>query len=73
MTAIESETNPIIDLAMLDLLANPLHPDRPKLLLKGTLLVCPLTGVGFPIINGIPQLLPESVISKEEVDKILGQ
>lgn len=62
--------NESIDPEMLGLLANPLEDSRPPLVLKGNYLVCSLTGVGFPILSGIPQLLPESVISKEEMEKL---
>jgi uncharacterized protein YbaR (Trm112 family) len=58
---------------MLEMLANPLEESRPPLKLHGSYLVCSMTGVGFPVINGIPQLLPESVISKEEMDKLLSE
>ena len=51
----------------LSVLANPLEPDRPPLRRVGDLLVCSRTGVGFPIIDGIPHLLREDVISAEEV------
>lgn len=64
--------NQSIDPSMLSLLANPLEVDRPPLVLKGNYLVCSKTGVGFPILNGIPQLLPESVISKNDMDKLLS-
>jgi uncharacterized protein YbaR (Trm112 family) len=51
------------------ILANPLEPDRPPLRLDGDLLICTKTGVGFEIIDGIPRLLPEQVISAEEVSR----
>ena len=53
----------------LSVLANPLEPDRPSLRRVGDLLVCSRTGVGFPIIDGIPHLLREDVIAAEEVLK----
>jgi uncharacterized protein YbaR (Trm112 family) len=58
--------------AFLEVLANPLEPDRPRLRRVGDLLVCSKTGVGFPIIQGIPHLLPEDMISAEEVQRQLG-
>jgi uncharacterized protein YbaR (Trm112 family) len=61
----------MLDLDLLKLLGNPLHPNRPALLLKGEYLVCSLTGVGYPIIDGIPQLLPEDVISVEKLKELL--
>ncbi|MDX2066748.1 MAG: hypothetical protein SFX74_13510 [Fimbriimonadaceae bacterium] len=53
------------------LLANPLEPDRPPLRREGDLLICTKTGVGFPIIDGIPRLLPEHVIAADEVARRL--
>lgn len=56
---------------VLALLANPLEPDRPPLRLEGNYLVCTKTGVGFPIIDDIPRLLPENVIPAEEMKTLL--
>jgi uncharacterized protein YbaR (Trm112 family) len=52
-------------------LANPLEPDRPPLRKVGDYLVCTKTGVGFPIRDGVPRLLPEDVISAEDMKEIL--
>lgn len=60
-----------MDSEMLAMFANPNHPDRPPLKLVGDYLVCTLTGVGFKIENGIPQLLPEQVISAEEMKELI--
>lgn len=49
------------------LLANPLESDRPPLRRDGDFLICTKTGVGFPIIDGIPRLLPEHAIPAAEV------
>ena len=54
----------------LELLANPNDPDRPPLTQVGEYLVCAKTGVGFPIVNGIPQLLPENEISAEKMKEL---
>ena len=53
----------------LSVLANPLESDRPALRRVGDLLVCSRTGVGFPIIDGIPHLLREDMIPAEEVQR----
>lgn len=60
-----------MDNAMLALLANPNHPDHPPLRLEGDLLICTLTGVGFKVENGIPQLLPEQEIPADKVQELL--
>jgi len=62
----------LIDEALLKILANPCHPDRPPLKLVGSYLVCTLTGQGFPIIDGIPRLLPEDMIEPSEMEKLLS-
>jgi uncharacterized protein YbaR (Trm112 family) len=54
------------------ILANPLEPDRPPLRQEGDYLVCQRTGVGFPIRDGIPDLLPESAIPAEQMRKLLA-
>lgn len=71
-----NETQPVVnqveplDPDLLAILANPVHPDRPPLRQQGAYLICTLTGVGFPILNGIPHLLPENIISAEEMAKL---
>jgi uncharacterized protein YbaR (Trm112 family) len=60
-----------MDEIFLNILANPLEPDRPPLKKVGNFLVCTKTGVGFPILNNIPQLLPENAIPAEELTKRL--
>ena len=60
-----------MDEQFLQLLANPNHPDRPALKQVGEYLVCTKTGVGFPIVDGIPQLLPESEIPAEKMKELL--
>jgi len=63
----------MIDPKLLAVLANPNHPDRPPLKQVGNYLVCTVTGAGFPIVEGIPHLLPENEISPEEMKKLLGE
>jgi hypothetical protein len=62
----------LLDPELVAMLGNPLEPDRPPLVQKGAYLVCTKTGVGFPIVNGIPHLLPEDVISADELKQRLG-
>lgn len=58
-------SDPIIDEQLLEVLACPLDPERPSLELVGDHLHCPKCGARFPIVNGIPHLLPESAIMPE--------
>ncbi|MBS1713201.1 MAG: Trm112 family protein [Armatimonadetes bacterium] len=44
---------------LLDILACPRCDDRPKLELKEDKLVCPSCGCSYPIVDGVPHLLPE--------------
>lgn len=53
---------PTFDERLLDILGNPNHPDRPPFRLEGDFLVCTVTGDRYPIVEGIPQLLPEDRI-----------
>ena len=52
----------MIDKQFLALLACPNCDSRPPLEQKGDELVCTVCGRKYPIMNGIPQLLPESAI-----------
>ena len=62
----------MIDPDLLALLANPIHPDRPPLREEGDYLICTVTGVGFPVVNGIPHLLPEDAIPAERLKELLN-
>lgn len=64
---------PLIDPELLSILGNPLEPDRPPFDLRGEYLVCTKTGVGFPIVDGIPRLLPEDVIPAEKMEELLNE
>ncbi len=63
----------MIDPKLLSVLANPNHPDRPPLKQVGNYLVCTITGAGFPIVQGIPHLLPENEISPDDMKKLLAE
>ena len=63
----------MIDPELLRVLANPLEPDRPPLRQQGDYLICTKTGVGFPIKDGIPYLLPEDVIPAETMKGLLNE
>ena len=54
-----------LDPHFLALLADPTDPARSGLELRGDRLVNPTTGTAFPIVDGIPQLLPENAIPAE--------
>ena len=56
----------MIDPDLLAILACPICEDRPPLRQEGDTLVCTKAGHGFPVIAGIPHLLPEDVIQPEE-------
>ena len=51
-----------MDPKLLPLLADPTDPERRPLELRGDRLVNPATGTAFPVVDGIPQLLPENAI-----------
>lgn len=59
----------VIDERLLDVLGCPLDPERPRLELDGDHLRCPKCGAKFPIVKGIPHLLPESAIMPNEAGK----
>jgi uncharacterized protein YbaR (Trm112 family) len=59
-----------MDDQFLDLLGNPNDLDRARLVKVNEYLICSKTGSGFPITDGIPQLLPESEISADEMKEI---
>jgi len=56
----------VIDPELLELLACPICEERPPLRLEGDALVCTLKGHRFPIVDGIPQLLPESSVGTQK-------
>ena len=62
----------MIDQRLLDILACPLCDSRPPLELKGEYLVCTVCGHGFPIVDDIPHLLPESAIEPQELKELLN-
>ena len=62
-----------MDDQFLQLLANPNDPERPPLTRSYDYLVCTKTGVGFPIVDGIPQLLPENEIPAEKMKELLNK
>lgn len=57
----------MIDPELLAILACPVCEERPPLKVEGEFLVCTLKGHAFRVTDGIPNLLPESVISPEEM------
>jgi uncharacterized protein YbaR (Trm112 family) len=44
---------------LLELLACPRCEDRPPLRKEGLFVICDKCGARYPIVNGIPNLLPE--------------
>jgi uncharacterized protein YbaR (Trm112 family) len=57
----------VIDPELLEMLGCPLHPERPPFRLEGEYLVCTAEGHAFPIVDGIPHLLPEDAIAAEDL------
>lgn len=58
----------MIDPFLLELLACPCCDDRPALRLEGNWLVCDQCKSAYPILDDIPQLLPEDARPLSEVD-----
>lgn len=54
----------MIEPALLEILGCPLDDQRPPLRQEGDVLVCDLCGARFPIVDGIPNLLPEAAIQR---------
>lgn len=59
----------MIDPTLLAILACPLCENHPHLRLDGLNLVCDQCHHAFPIVDGIPHLLPESAVP---LDKLQG-
>lgn len=57
----------MLDPKLVRILRNPLRPDGPPLEERDGFLVSPDDGVRFPIIDGIPHLLPEDAIFEPAV------
>ena len=51
---------------LLQILGCPLEEDRPPLLQQDGWLVCTSCGAKFPIVDGVPNLLPESAVKSEQ-------
>ena len=62
-----------LDPKLLGLLADPTDPERRPLEIRGDRLVNPSTGTSFPIIDGIPQLLPENAIPANAIPGAEGE
>ncbi len=58
---------------LLELLGCPLHDERPPFELRGNYLVCTASGHGFPIVDGIPHLLPEDVIEPNRLEELIDE
>ena len=55
----------MIDPALLAILACPNCDDRPPLEEKDDRLICRKCGRAYPVVDGIPHLLPESAIEPD--------
>ncbi len=58
----------MIDPTLLAILACPLCENHPHLRLDGLNLVCDQCHNTFPIVDGIPHLLPESAVPAEKTN-----
>lgn len=56
----------MIEPDLLELLACPVCDSRPPLREEGGYLVCTEKGHRFPVVDGIPHLLPEDAIAPKE-------
>lgn len=63
----------VIDPDLLAILGCPLHPERPPFRLEGNFLFCTMADHGFEIVNGIPHLLPESVIEGSKIRELTNE
>ncbi len=59
----------MMDDALLEVLACPRCETHPPVRRVGMFLVCPECESGYPIVEGIPHMLPEDAVSKEEWEK----
>lgn len=57
----------MMDDELMSLLGCPLDPNRPPLQRRGEWLVCEACEKAFPILNGIPLLLPENAVPLSEI------
>lgn len=55
----------MIEADFLAILACPICPDRPALRQEGEVLICTKAGHRFPVVDGIPHLMPEDEMSQE--------
>lgn len=62
----------MVEKELLELLGCPLHPERPPFREVGDYLVCTEAGHGFPVVDGIPHLLPEDVIPAERIQELVN-
>lgn len=60
----------MIDPELLAILACPVCDARPPLREEGEYLVCSKEGHGFPVVEGIPHLLPEDVIERDRLKEL---
>ena len=68
-----STSDELIDPKLLRILGCPLEDSRPPFRVEGTFLICSSCGSGFPIRDGIPDLLPESAIPPDELARKLKE
>lgn len=65
----DSDEVPILDPELIKLLGCPLDEARSPLVQMGDYLVCESCKMGFPIVEGIPQLLPENGVPLDQIRK----
>ena len=55
----------MIEAALLECLADPLDPEQGTFRVQGDYLVSDTTGRAYPVVEGLPRLLPENAIPRE--------
>ena len=59
----------MVDDLLLEVLACPRCSSRPPVKQVGEFLVCTECGYGYPVLDGIPQMLPECAVPMDEALK----
>lgn len=63
----------MIDKDLFAILACPVCDERPPLRQEGDYLICTKAGHGFPVVDGIPHLLPENAIDPDKMKELLNE
>ena len=58
----------MIDPKLVEILGCPVCDDRPPLREVGAYLVCERAGHGFPVLDGVPHLVPEACLEPSKME-----